>query len=88
MLDTLSELNEHQAALTLDPEIRTRIAQSEMAFHMQSSIPELTDLSGETADTLAMYGPDVKTPGSYAHSAIMARRLAAPPPAVSSKRER
>jgi hypothetical protein len=75
MLDTLGELN----ALTLDtfgdPETRTRIAQSEMAFRMQTSVPELVDLSGETKETLDLYGPEVHKPGSYAASALLARRL-------------
>jgi hypothetical protein len=58
-----------------DPEIQTRIAQYEMAFRMQTSVPELTDLSKESKATLEMYGPDVKRSGSFTHSAIMARRL-------------
>lgn len=76
MLDTLSELNEHQATLTLDPEIRTRMAQAEMAFHMQSSVPELTDMRGETSETLDLYGPDARTPGTFAANCLLARRLA------------
>ena len=58
-----------------DPEIHTRIAQYEMAFRMQASVPELIDLSKETQATLDMYGPEVKTPGSFAASALLARRL-------------
>ena len=76
MLDALGRLNQRHLERLDDPETQTRISQYEMAFRMQSSVPELTDLSGESEATLAMYGPDVKTPGSYAHSAIMARRLA------------
>jgi len=76
MLDALGRLNQRHLERLADPETQTRISQYEMAFRMQSSVPELTDLSGESEATLAMYGPDVKTPGSYAHSAIMARRLA------------
>lgn len=76
MLDALGRLNERNFERLGDPETQTRISQYEMAFRMQSSVPELTDLSGESAATLAMYGPDVERPGSYAHSAIMARRLA------------
>jgi len=76
MLDALGRLNERNFERLGDPETQTRISQYEMAFRMQSSVPELTDLSGESEATLAMYGPDVKRPGSYAHSAIMARRLA------------
>ena len=58
-----------------DPEIQTRIAQYEMAFRMQTSVPELTDLSKESKATLEMYGDDVNRSGSFTHSAIMARRL-------------
>ena len=59
-----------------DPEISTRIAQYEMAFRMQSSVPELTDLSKEPDSTFEMYGPDSRKPGSYAANCILARRLA------------
>lgn len=76
MLDALGRLNERHFQRLGDPETQTRISQYEMAFRMQASVPELTDLAGETEATLSMYGPDVKTPGSFAHSAIMARRLA------------
>ena len=58
-----------------DPETQTRIAQYEMAFRMQTSVPELTDLSKEPKETLDLYGPDVKKPGSFAASALLARRL-------------
>lgn len=75
MLDALNLLNEKTFDRFGDPETRTRISQYEMAFRMQSSVPELTDLGGESRATLDMYGPDVETPGSYAHSAILARRL-------------
>ncbi len=75
MLDALGRLNQRHFERLADPETQTRIAQYEMAFRMQASVPELTDLQGESEATLAMYGPDVRTPGSYAHSAIMARRL-------------
>ncbi len=75
MLDTLGELNARNLERYGDPETATRIAQYEMAFRMQTSVPELTDLSGETQATLEMYGPDVSRKGSYASSAIMARRL-------------
>jgi hypothetical protein len=76
MLDALSRLNEKNFARYGDPETQTRIAQYEMAFRMQSSVPELTDLTKESKSTLEMYGPDVEKPGTFAHSAIMARRLA------------
>lgn len=75
MLDALQALNQRTQANFGDPETTTRIAQYEMAFRMQASVPELTDISGETAETLAMYGPDVSTPGTFAHSALLARRL-------------
>ena len=75
MLNTLNRLNQHRYEQWGDPEIQTRIAQYEMAFRMQTSVPELTDLSGESASTLAMYGSDVKRGGSFAQSALMARRL-------------
>ncbi len=76
MLDSLAELNQKHLAEIGDPEISTTIAQQEMAFRMQSSVPELTDISGETAETLEMYGPDVDKPGSYARNCLLARRMA------------
>jgi hypothetical protein len=75
MLDALGKLNQRNFEKFGDPETQTRISQYEMAFRMQSSVPELTDLSKEPQSILDMYGPDVKKPGSFAHSAIMARRL-------------
>jgi hypothetical protein len=75
MLDALGKLNAKNFRRFGDPETQTRISQYEMAFRMQRSVPELTDLSGESDATLALYGTDVKNPGSYAHSCIMARRL-------------
>jgi len=75
MLDGLGRLNERAFARYRDPEIQTRIAQYEMAFRMQSSVPELTDLAGESAATLALYGDDVRKPGSFTHSLLLARRL-------------
>lgn len=75
MLDTVQKLNQREYARLGDPEIQTRISQYEMAFRMQTSVPDLTDLSQESKRTLEMYGPDVNVPGSFAHSAIMARRL-------------
>ena len=59
-----------------DSEIQARIAQYEMAFRMQTSVPDLLDVSSESAQTLEMYGPDVKRPGSYAANCLLARRLA------------
>ncbi|HRJ07167.1 MAG TPA: DUF1501 domain-containing protein [Prosthecobacter sp.] len=75
MLDALNRLNHINHSRIGDPDIQTRIANYEMAFRMQSSVPELTDLGKESKATLEMYGEDVNRPGSYAHSAIMARRL-------------
>ncbi|MFK7735696.1 MAG: DUF1501 domain-containing protein [Pirellulaceae bacterium] len=75
MLDALNELNQKNYQRFSDPETLTRIAQYEMAFRMQTSVPELTDLSGESRETLEMYGPNVEEPGTFASSAIMARRL-------------
>jgi hypothetical protein len=76
LLDRLRELHEHQLAGTPDGEIQGRIDQYEMAFRMQTSIPEVTDLSGESAETLESYGPDVKKPGTFAANCLQARRLA------------
>lgn len=75
MLDTLGGLNTIAANRYHDPEIQNRINQYEMAYRMQASVPELTDLSNEPQHIVDMYGPAVKNPGSFAHSAIMARRL-------------
>ncbi len=74
-LDTIKALNERNYQIVGDEETHTRISQYEMAFRMQSSVPELTDLSKEPASTKELYGPDVQKPGSFAHSALMARRL-------------
>jgi hypothetical protein len=76
MLDSLAKLNEKQAEEFGDPETQARIAQYEMAFRMQSSVPELMDLSKESKQTLEMYGPDVRKPGTFAASCLLARRLA------------
>jgi arylsulfatase A-like enzyme len=63
-------------ARSLDPEVRSRIAQYEMAYRMQMSVPELSDFSDESPDTLELYGPDVSKPGSFAANCLLARRLA------------
>jgi hypothetical protein len=76
MLDGLSDLNALESKRVGDPEINTRIAQYEMAFRMQSSIPDLTSIAGETKATLDLYGPEVTIPGTFAHSCLLARRLA------------
>jgi len=75
-LDDIAKLNEIKLADYGDPEIATRIAQYEMAFKMQASVPELTDLRDESEETLALYGPQVKEPGTFAYNCLMARRLA------------
>jgi Protein of unknown function (DUF1501) len=75
MLDALNALNQEEYSAYGDPEILTRISQYEMAFRMQSSVPELTDIRGESAATLEMYGAKVTQPGTFAHSALLARRL-------------
>ena len=75
MLDALGKLNRDQAARELDPEIDARIAQAEMAFRMQTSVPDATDLSDESEETFNLYGPDAKVPGSYAANCLLARRL-------------
>ena len=75
-LDTLAELNQKNLADSGDPEISTRIAQYEMAFAMQASVPELTDLSKEPDSTFDLYGPDARKPGTFAYNCLMARRLA------------
>jgi len=76
MLDSLSKFNQLAHARHGDPETLTRIAQYEMAFRMQTSVPELTDFSNESEATLDLYGPAVKEPGSFAASCLLARRLA------------
>ena len=74
-LDDIARVNELNLREYGDPEIATRISQYEMAFRMQASVPELTDLSGETQETLEMYGPGVQEPGTFAHNCLLARRL-------------
>lgn len=76
MLDDLQALNRIKSDDWQDPEIETRIAQYEMAFRMQTSVPELTDLSNEPPSTFDLYGPDSRRPGTFAANCILARRLA------------
>lgn len=76
MLDGISKLNRKQFETYADPEINTRIAQYEMAYRMQTSVPELTDVSQESESTLEMYGPDVRKPGTFAYNCLLARRMA------------
>jgi hypothetical protein len=74
-LDGLNALNRINYRKVGDEETHTRIQQYELAFRMQSSVPELTDLSKEPASTRKLYGPDVDVPGSFAHTALLARRM-------------
>lgn len=76
MLDRLAELQKEQFEEVHDPEIEARLAQYEMAYRMQTSVPKVMDLSGESAETLELYGEDVKTPGTFAANCLLARRLA------------
>ena len=76
MLDAVNALNRHSYEQTADPETHARIAQYEMAFRMQASVPELADLSDEPKSTWDLYGPQARTPGSFAYNCLMARRLA------------
>jgi hypothetical protein len=76
MLDALGEVNHKHFGEVGDPEIQTTISQQEMAFRMQTSVPELADISDEPKEILEMYGPDVNSPGSYARNCLLARRMA------------
>lgn len=75
MLDLVAACDRDEAARTLDPEVDTRLAQQELAFRMQMSVPELTDLSTEDAATLQLYGDEARKPGTFAASCLLARRL-------------
>jgi hypothetical protein len=76
MLDLVTELNQAHLSEIGDPEIQTTISQQEMAFRMQASVPELTDLSGEPQHILDRYGPEVHKSGSFARNCLLARRMA------------
>lgn len=76
MLDRLAQLNQLRSDQVGDPEITSRIAQYEMAYRMQTSVPELTDLSDESESTFQLYGDDARQPGSHASNCLLARRLA------------
>ena len=76
VIDALQKLHEIQLAKTSDPALETQIAQYEMAYRMQSSVPDVTDFSDESEATLKLYGDDVRTPGTFAYNCLMARRLA------------
>jgi hypothetical protein len=75
ILDDLAAMNELKLQETGDPEITTRISQYEMAYRMQASVPELTDISREPQSTFDLYGEDARTPGTFAWNCLMARRL-------------
>jgi len=74
-LDGLAKLNQLQAEAVGDPEIPARIAAYEMAYRMQTSVPDLTDLSQESESTIERYGPDARKPGSFAANCLLARRM-------------
>ncbi|MBL64504.1 MAG: sulfatase [Opitutae bacterium] len=76
MLDEIKSLNQKDFAAVGDPEIDARISQYEMAFRMQTSVPDLTEVSKEPKHILDSYGPDVKKPGTYASNCLLARRMA------------
>ena len=76
MLDDLAKLNQMQLAEFGDPEIATRIAQYELAYRMQTSVPALTDVSREPASAFDLYGPEARKPGTFAANCLLARRLA------------
>jgi hypothetical protein len=75
MLDALTELNQIEYETLRDPETQARISQFEMAYRMQMSVPELTDISGEPESTYQLYGEDARKGGTFAHSCLMSRRL-------------
>jgi hypothetical protein len=76
MIDGVNAMNRELYERIGDPETNARIAQYEMAFRMQTSVPDLTDLSGEPESVWDLYGPKAKEPGTYAYNCLMARRLA------------
>ena len=76
MLDEIADLNRKDHEVVGDPEIDARISQYEMAFRMQTSVPDLTDVSKEPKHILESYGPDVRKPGTYAANCLLARRMA------------
>src|SRR5207247_8228028 len=76
ILNDLARLNQLNLERTGDPEITTRIAQYEMAYRMQTSVPELLNVSGEPQHIFDLYGPESRRPGTYAANCLLARRLA------------
>ena len=75
-LDAVNKLNRHQYEQELDPEIESRIAQYEMAYRMQTSVPAATDITDEPESTFKLYGDDARKPGTFAANCLLARRLA------------
>jgi hypothetical protein len=75
MLNALGQLNQKHFVEIGDPEIQTTVAQQEMAFRMQASVPELTDVSGESKHVVDLYGPEVHKNGSFARNCLLARRM-------------
>lgn len=76
MLDRIAKINAEEFGEFGDPETQTRIAQYEMAFRMQMSVPEIMDLTTETKETMSLYGPEAEKPGTFARNCVVARRLA------------
>jgi hypothetical protein len=76
MLDGLDQLNQKEYQAFADPEITARIAQYELGFRMQTSVPDLVDISKEPPSVLDLYGPEVRKPGTFAHNCLLARRMA------------
>jgi hypothetical protein len=76
MLDRLRELHQHEYDMTLEPSIQARIAQYEMAYRMQTSVPEVTRIADEPDHVFDLYGPDARQPGTFAANCLLARRLA------------
>ena len=75
ILDSINAINQDKFKQTQDAEIQTRIAQYEMAFRMQASVPDLTDLKSEPDHVFDLYGKESKTPGKFAHNCVLARRM-------------
>lgn len=76
MLDGIAQLNAEEFEITGDPEVQTRIAQYEMAYRMQTSVPDLMDVGDEPQSTFDLYGPDSSKPGTFAANCVLARRMA------------
>ena len=76
LIESVNKLNSIRKSEVMDPEIQTRIDAFELAFRMQASVPELTDIQAESKETLALYGPDATKPGTFAANCLLARRLA------------